>query len=90
MITVKYFANLKSIAGKEEEQFDLGAETTVLELSREIGRTSPALGEMMREKKIMISVNQDVVSPDGIVRDGDEVALLPPFSGGVDSKRTSP
>ncbi|MEE9259189.1 MAG: MoaD/ThiS family protein [Nitrospinaceae bacterium] len=30
----------------------------------------------------MVSVNQDVVSPDAVIQDGDEVALLPPFSGG--------
>ncbi len=82
MITVKYFASLKSIAGKEEDHFNLGAETTVLKLSEEISKTAPQLGEMVRGKKVLVSVNQDVVSPDAVIQDGDEVALLPPFSGG--------
>jgi len=30
----------------------------------------------------MISVNQEMASADTIIRDGDEVAFLPPFSGG--------
>lgn len=83
MIKVKYFASLRTIAGKEEDRFDLGSKTTVLKLSEAIGKTLPSIGKMMREKKIMISVNYDVVTPEAVVNDGDEVALLPPFSGGT-------
>ena len=83
MIKVKYFASLRTIAGKEEDQFELGNETTVLKLSEAIGKTLPVIGEMMRAKKIMVSVNLDVATPDTVVKDGDEVALLPPFSGGT-------
>ena len=82
MITVKYFASLRSIAGKEEDQFNMGSETTLANLSREISKTAPKIGEMILDKKIMVSVNLDVASLEAIIRDGDEVALLPPFSGG--------
>ena len=82
MIKVKYFANLRSIAGKEEDQFDMGSETTLKNLSHEISKTAPKIGEMILGKKIMVSVNLDVASLEAIIKDGDEVALLPPFSGG--------
>ena len=82
MITIKYFASLRSMAGKEEDQFNLGSETTLERLSEEISKTAPKIGEMMRGKKVMISVNHEVVVPGAVIRDGDEVALLPPFSGG--------
>ncbi|MBT6297348.1 MAG: MoaD/ThiS family protein [Nitrospina sp.] len=82
MITVKYFANLRSIAGKEEDQFDMGSETTLKNLSHEISKTAPKICEMILGKKIMVSVNLDVASLEAIIKDGDEVALLPPFSGG--------
>jgi molybdopterin converting factor subunit 1 len=82
MITVKYFASLRSLAGKEEDLFNLGSETTLERLSEEISKTAPKIGEMMRGKKVMISVNHEVVVPGAVIRDGDEVALLPPFSGG--------
>ena len=82
MITIKYFASLRSVAGKEEDQFNLGSETTLERLSEEISKTAPKIGEMMRGKKVMISVNHEVVVPGAVIRDGDEVALLPPFSGG--------
>lgn len=82
MIKVKYFASLRSIAGKEEDQFDMGSETTLKNLSHEISKTVPKIGEMILGKKIMVSVNLDVASLEAIIKDGDEVALLPPFSGG--------
>ena len=83
MITVKYFASLRLIAGKEEDQFDMGRETTLINLSHEISKTAPKIGEMILGKKVMVSVNLDVASLESIIRDGDEIALLPPFSGGI-------
>lgn len=82
MITVKYFASLRNVAGKEEEQFDLGNETTLEELSDEIEKTAPKISEMIRGNNVMVSVNLNVVQPGAIIKDGDEVAFLPPFSGG--------
>ena len=82
MITVKYFASLRSVAGKEEEQFNMGSETTLEKLSEAISKTAPKLGEMIRGNKIIVSVNMDVVQLGAVIKDGDEIALLPPFSGG--------
>lgn len=82
MITVKYFASLRSVAGKEEEQFNMGSETTLEKLSEEISKTAPNLGKMIRGNKIIVSVNMDVVQSGAVIKDGDEIALLPPFSGG--------
>jgi molybdopterin converting factor subunit 1 len=83
MIDIIYFASLKAIVGKNQESLDLGPETTVGQLAEIISKTSPQMGEMIREKKVMISVNQDMADSDTIIHDGDEVAFLPPFSGGA-------
>ena len=83
MVTVKYFANLKQMAGKDEDQFDINEGTTLAQLSDLIKQSVPQLGDMVREKKVMISLNYDVVPLDTVVKDGDEIALLPPFSGGM-------
>ncbi len=82
MITLKYFASLKTIAGKEEERLDVGSETTVQKLSETLLQSSPQIGEMIQGKKVMVSVNQDVADLNTVIHDGDEVAFLPPFSGG--------
>jgi molybdopterin converting factor subunit 1 len=83
MVTVKYFANLKQMAGKDEDQFEINEGTTLEQLSDLIKQSAPKLGDMVREKKVMISVNYDVVPLDTILKNGDEIALLPPFSGGI-------
>ena len=83
MITLKYFASLKSIAEKEEDRLDIENPITIDQLSDIISKTAPKMGEMIREKKVLISVNQEMASVDTVIHDGDEVAFLPPFSGGT-------
>lgn len=51
MITVKYFAQLRQMAGKDEDQFDLGAQVTLDQLSDAIGTSLPKIGELVRDKK---------------------------------------
>ena len=45
----------------------------------------PAIGELIQKKKVLVSVNQEIAHEDTTIRDGDEVALLPPFAGGTSS-----
>lgn len=82
-VTVKYFASLKQMAGKEEDQFNVDEGTTLEQLSALIEQSVSQLGDMVRERKVLISLNYDVVPLDTVVKDGDEIALLPPFSGGI-------
>ena len=83
MITLKYFASLKSIAEKEEDQLDIENPITLDQFSDIISKTTPKMGEMIREKNVLVSINQEMASVDTIIHDGDEVAFLPPFSGGT-------
>jgi len=82
MITVKFFASLKTIAEKEEEQIEIQSSISMDQLSDIISKTSPKMGAIIRDNKIMISVNQEMADADTVIHDGDEVAFLPPFSGG--------
>ena len=82
MITVKFFASLKAIAEKEEEQIEAQNYISMDQLSDIISKTSPKMADIIRDNKIMISVNQEMADADTVIHDGDEVAFLPPFSGG--------
>jgi molybdopterin synthase catalytic subunit len=42
----------------------------------------PAIGELIQKRKVLVSVNQEIAHEETEIRDGDEVALLPPFAGG--------
>ena len=83
MITLKYFASLRDIAEKEEDSLDIENPITIDQLSDIISKTTPKMGAIIREKKVMISVNEEMASAGTIIHDGDEVAFLPPFSGGA-------
>jgi molybdopterin synthase catalytic subunit len=81
MITVKLFALLKDTAGRAEVTI-AERPATVKELLTIVGDRFPGLREILACGRILISVNQEFVKQDAPVRDGDEVALMPPFSGG--------
>ena len=82
MVTVRFFAMLKRLAGAETKEYGIGGPVTVEELKRMIKEDVPALGEILDGRSLLISVNQEFATKDTLVKDGDEVALLPPFSGG--------
>ena len=42
----------------------------------------PDIGELVKNKKVLISVNQEIAHPESEIAETDEIALLPPFSGG--------
>ncbi len=81
MITIKLFAMLREKAGQDELHIDSSA-STLSELLKEVSSKYPALSNLISCGKILTSVNQEFVKGDAPVKDGDEVALMPPFSGG--------
>jgi molybdopterin synthase catalytic subunit len=81
MITIKLFALLKERAGRDEIVLDR-APGTVADVLAQVSASVPALAGLLAPGRIMVSVNQEFVKPDAAVHDGDEIALMPPFSGG--------
>ncbi len=81
MVIVKLFAILKDKAGTGELTIP-ASPATVYELLSQISRDYPALSDILSHGGILISVNQEFVKQDAPIKDGDEVALMPPFSGG--------
>jgi molybdopterin synthase catalytic subunit len=86
MIAVKLFAILKDKAGRSEVSLSFGG-GSVADLLKQVSREHPGLADTLSCTGIMVSVNQEFVKMDAVVKDGDEVALMPPFSGGSDALR---
>jgi len=82
MVKVRFFAVLKKIVGKEEISLDVEKGTTLEQLLNRLERDLPPLQQVMKEGKVLISVNQEVVPKECLIQNGDEVAFLPPFAGG--------
>jgi len=79
-VTVKLFARLRDIAGADELTRDIPAGATIASVWRELASEFPALSEY--ERSISTAVNLDYARMNTEVRDGDEIAFLPPVSGG--------
>jgi molybdopterin synthase catalytic subunit len=84
MITVKLFGLIKTLADNQAElAVTLDGGRRVQDLIVTLGTQFPKIGELIHQKRVLISVNQDIAHGETEIRDGDEVALLPPFAGGA-------
>jgi len=78
-VQVKFFAIFREMMGKKNDTKQIGDGTTVEQLWREYAAISPRVASV----RAAYSVNQELVDGDHVLRDGDEVAFLPPVSGGA-------
>jgi molybdopterin converting factor subunit 1 len=79
-VTIRLFARLRDIAGAAELSREATAGDTIGSLWRRLVSEYPELAGY--ERSISTAVNADYARMDQPLRDGDEVAFLPPVSGG--------
>jgi molybdopterin converting factor subunit 1 len=79
-VTVRLFARLRDITGSTELVREVEDGATLGSIWRDLAREFPALNEY--ERSISSAVNAEYARFDTVVGDGDEVAFLPPVSGG--------
>lgn len=81
MIKVRFFAAIKERVGKEEITLE-PRETTLADLINTLKKDIPDLDTILSELRAMAAVNHEMADTKTIIKDGDEVAFIPPFSGG--------
>ena len=79
-INVKLFAVLREQAGLEQIDLDLDDRATVRTAADQLGQRLPSLRALL--PRVAFAVNRVYVKPDAPLADGDELALIPPVSGG--------
>jgi molybdopterin converting factor subunit 1 len=79
-ITVKFFAILRERAAVAEIQIVLPSNSTVAVASAKIAHDFPSIAAML--SRVAYAVNQSYVPIATELHDGDELALIPPVSGG--------
>ena len=84
MIRLKLFGLLKTLGNNQTDiSVPLDGGKTIEDLVGLLDKEYPAMAELVHKKKVLISVNQEIAHPETIIQEGDEVALLPPFAGGM-------
>lgn len=84
MVKVLYFARLREVFGCDGEEValpdgvcDVAGFTGTLR-----ARGEPWASELAAGRAYRVAVNHDMAGADTAVRDGDEIAIFPPVTGG--------
>ena len=79
-MTVLLFAAARDLAGADSVMVELPAGSTIAELRSNLARRIPAISGLLA--KSAIAVNHEFAEDDRIFQPTDEVAVIPPVSGG--------
>ena len=79
-ITIRLFALLKDRAGTDHLTLDLADKATIAHAVEQLRQRLPALADHLNH--IAFALNRSYTQSNTPLQDGDELALIPPVSGG--------
>jgi molybdopterin converting factor subunit 1 len=79
-VNLLFFAVLRDITGVEKRAIEVPEGTTALDVWKELRAAHPQLAAYTRPP--MTAVNMEYVEAERILREGDELAFIPPVAGG--------
>ena len=77
---VKLFAGARELAGVEQIEVELAEATTVGTLRETLLAECPALGQLLPHT--LFAINASYATNETTITSGDEIACIPPVSGG--------
>jgi molybdopterin synthase sulfur carrier subunit len=78
-ITVKYFGIIADFTKKKEEEFHLNETmNSIQSLQSHLEKLYPEI----KNATYSLALNQSIINENTLLQSQDEIALLPPFSGG--------
>jgi molybdopterin converting factor subunit 1 len=80
LLTVRLFARLREIAGTAEMRIQVADAASARDVWDELSRRYPAMAPYTAT--VSCAVNAEYARMTSVLSDGDEVAFLPPVSGG--------
>ncbi|HIE71521.1 MAG TPA: molybdopterin converting factor subunit 1, partial [Planctomycetes bacterium] len=81
-VTLRCFASVRETLGTDVMQVELPVGTTIHGLRKMLGDQHPALLRL----PLAFAVNRDYARAESVLQNGDEVAFIPPISGGSGKK----
>lgn len=80
IIEVLFFGPARETAGNDRVAVEVGERATVAEVRERLAARSESLKKLLTVARI--ARNREFVGDDAIVAPGDEIAVIPPVSGG--------
>lgn len=87
ILEVQLFAILREQAGRQRVTLELRDGATVADAMRSISEQHPQLSAAVGSGSIVMAVNRVYAGAEVVLRPGDELALIPPVSGGATAGR---
>ena len=83
MVQLRYFASLRETLGVGEEQLELPSGISDLNaLTRWLQDRDDTWKLALADNRLHVAVNQQIVTSNTAISDGDEIAWFPPVTGG--------
>ena len=79
-VRLLFFAVLRDIAGADARELVLAEGTTARDVWQSLRGELPKLADYVQPP--MIAVNETYAEPETVLREGDELAFIPPVAGG--------
>ena len=81
-VRLLYFGAAREEVGRDEETLEVPAPATAASVFAEVLAAHPALRRFGRS--LLVAVNEEYAGAEACVKEGDEVAIFPPVSGGAE------
>ncbi len=81
-VKLLFFAQLKEAAGMAEMEINFPLPASLKQLLIQLEKSTPSLHLIVQNKAIRIAINGTIAEEEMLIQNGDEIAFLPPFSGG--------
>ena len=82
MVRLLFFGPLGDLMGRTTMAAGPVGETRLADFLADLGARDARFAAALAGARLRYAVNEEIVGADATVRDGDEIAFLPPFSGG--------
>ena len=86
-VTVQLFARLRELAGRSDTTCEVAPGASVADVWQTLERAHPAIAPL--RSAVSAAVNAEFAAMTTTVHEGDDIAFLPPVSGGAGVSRSS-
>jgi molybdopterin synthase sulfur carrier subunit len=81
-VNVLLFGTLRQTVGQDRLTLELPAQATVSQAIRALAEEHADIARLLDARQLAFAVNLSYCHPDDPLEDGDELAVIPPVSGG--------